>query len=784
MFDKAPHFMLADSGFTGHAIIGDESTGDFETRASPLSIQGGRRSYVFGAGEQMKAEKCLEVKVQNNWVKFDVLPGKLGAIVGRKYLKQNKIVLDFESDEITTAEGRYSPAHLLPTREEAATGENTETPGDTNSFPENSVNVDGQKAPVHSDAPTTDNVFISSVLLVDLDGEDECDCFYDDVNIFQALHARVLVSAEEREGAEKRSIEDQILEQWAKDARSGARPSGVRQFWDEPHQNHQDKKAVEKKHQKAFSKAPLACRSFLVDNFPAKVWSLSPSAIASFHRLRHAPAGQMIKFFIAATPVGSRETSEFQVWKRSLIFWCEKVVRSCPGCQLNSRRFHRPGAVPRVWDLHEAGMMDLMVLDSSTKTCALVVVDLCSGQPMLKLVNRKPPDSESVFNAYVDRCASVRGAHRHLAVDRDGIFRSELSGMLYEHLRIKTDVANSHEQLAMAERMIETVRFSLDRTRDSDGLPETDDEWNFYLCVLENCLANEVNRSGTSPAIREFGMSTSLTSNLLTDTTVSGSSLTQKRDKLRHIKLAEAARENFRQVLFDDKLRDLLSMKVFDHEAKETIEIGDLVTFWRERDSGRNVSSRVGPAKVLGFDPTTRRYILEHRGAPIYADCVTVRKWDNTQPVDDRDIFELAEPGQPAPPPTSGSMKFATAEEATEYQRQRLAEYHPPAPGPKIQFSSDNPLIHRPAHERSDAEITCPKCKNHASHHSHTKRRGCRLEPSSVDVLLTQLAVQILGGGLVQNLLRTLTVEFYFARISWAKYLKRKTFNPFILKCR
>ena len=66
------------------------------------------------------------------------------------------------------------------------------------------------------------------------------------------------------------------------------------------------------------SGAVMQARMKLIKDFPSRIWSLSPSLIARFHRLRHAPASRMIIFFLAATPPASRDCEEFQIWKRSL----------------------------------------------------------------------------------------------------------------------------------------------------------------------------------------------------------------------------------------------------------------------------------------------------------------------------------------------------------------------------------------------------------------------------------------------------------------------------------
>ena len=766
-----PTAALADSGFSGFAIIGENSVHNYVTLevdsqpardlerdylskrqegTEPLSSR--PRSYVFGVGKQIAPLRQLWVRILDQFSLFDVLPGNIGAVVGRKFLNERKIILDFQRDECTTLSGRFTPAHILP-----ASGGNQDTSHEKELSATKQLDVDGLGAThVRHDADKMYNIFVSSVQYEPRVEEHECDCIYDDILVVSEIFVSNDDDDDETRGAENREIERQILEQWSQSTTSNARPSGIREFWEAPTAKKNENAVNAPSSQ--FTKTPLSARTALVEKFPAKIWSLSPSLIGRFHRWRHAPASRMIKFFISCTPPEARETPEYAVWKKALQFWCEKVVKSCSGCQMNSRRFSRPVAIPRVWDLHECGMMDLMVLDSRTHTCCLVVVDLCTGQPALKLVRSHPPNSQTVFAAYVERWASVRGPHNALVVDRDGIFKSKASATYFEHLKIATDAVSSKEQLSQAERTIQTVRFTLDRTRDSDRLPETDDEWEFFLSVLENAISNEINRSGTSPAIREFGKATSLLSNILTDTSVSGSAVTEKSDAYRYIRLAEAARNHFQYVLHNDRLRDLMSTRVFDHEERVKIQNGDLVTFWRERDGGRNVSSRVGPAKVLGFDEFNRRFILEYRGAPIFADSFSVRLWDGSLISDDRDLFtsEHDQPAQPAPRHAQSEKStrerqstsdqapiFDSAEEARQAQQRLLDQYNPPT----INFSENNPIIFRPPSSKTDIVITCPKCKNPASHHSHRRDSpGCRLNPNVAQRLLERVAINILGG--------------------------------------
>ena len=81
MANSSPTLMLADSGFTGDAIVGEESLKHFRTHAFPSKPQGGdRRRYVFGRGAPVEPIKQVNLCVENKFCVFDVLPGKIGAV--------------------------------------------------------------------------------------------------------------------------------------------------------------------------------------------------------------------------------------------------------------------------------------------------------------------------------------------------------------------------------------------------------------------------------------------------------------------------------------------------------------------------------------------------------------------------------------------------------------------------------------------------------------------------------------------------------------------------------
>ena len=201
-----PTAALADSGFSGFAIIGENSVHNYVTLevdsqpardlerdylskrqegTEPLSSR--PRSYVFGVGKQIAPLRQLWVRILDQFSLFDVLPGNIGAVVGRKFLNERKIILDFQRDECTTLSGRFTPAHILP-----ASGEHKDTSHGKKLDATRQLGVDTH---VRRDADKLYNVFISSVQYEPRVEEHECDCLYDDILVV----SEIFVSAEDED---------------------------------------------------------------------------------------------------------------------------------------------------------------------------------------------------------------------------------------------------------------------------------------------------------------------------------------------------------------------------------------------------------------------------------------------------------------------------------------------------------------------------------------------------------------------------------------------------------
>ena len=138
------------------AICGEESLKSYECSKFEKCTDLDRfpRKYVFGAGSPLVPIGVATLKIADNFEKFDILEGKVGAIVGRKYLKKRKVKMNFENDTIIlSGKSLSSPAHLLPLPGDAKPRE--DTPGVETADKEASASVDVQQDLVRSSALET-----------------------------------------------------------------------------------------------------------------------------------------------------------------------------------------------------------------------------------------------------------------------------------------------------------------------------------------------------------------------------------------------------------------------------------------------------------------------------------------------------------------------------------------------------------------------------------------------------------------------------------------------------
>ncbi len=631
-------------------------------------------SIIFGAG---KPQKSLKIVTLRNIGDCLVVEGTLSLIAGREWLKMKRAIMDFGEDTVKLEgiSGVSKPSHELRPSFLQASCSQVETHNKGQAFAA-VASLPGQGARVSSDG-----------------NAEVCCC--DELRFDFNLHQYCTSGAVSEGDVGDRQIEEAVLDGWISGQSEVARPEAT-------------SRPVEVERGKALKRSDLDQRVLgrrdaeeleQLGGNRNKIFNLTVSQLRKLHLLRHSPCEQIMKFLYECVPQFLSTHPLVLKFFRNCREWLNTIIAACVGCSLNGSRTAIQRAIPSLCPAFHIAMLGICVLDSSKELCCIVIVDLGSGIPAVQIIESQPPDSRSAFIASVVGWAAQRGAHRELITDRDGLFRAFNFLRLIEQLGAKmaTTGAGSHESLAQAERLIRTIRWTIDRHRDnaSDSVkPQNVADWRFFLAVLMNCLRNEPQGASQSTAsLREYGRSTHLLRTALTDTPASApEEHSQSSNIFPHLlQLAESARQSWRAAACDTRLRRLLAdFKVPSAVQEPVFHPGTAVSFFRERAGARNVSSRCGPAVVLGFDETSQRYLLDWGSNAVYSDRSFVARW-------------------------------TPALETHMAQDHILGLIDPPAPKhlQNYEFSRD-----------------CGKCRNPGSHHAHTRKGDCRLNPINLQKIL------------------------------------------------
>ena len=691
------HLVLLDSGFGGLLCIGEESLPFYKilSRRTGVTVK-----FIFGAGETISTNKIVTLRGLGD---AHVVPGRLACIAGREWLAEKRAIMDFSADKVNMGKfGQFEskPAHIL----------DPSTFGDGKSLGQEKVSQLGETSGAGKGADGVgSHVNVASKCQNQLstcgsNGEEsgragarvECDELLLPMNLFTAS-----ISSE----VDERQLEEAVLKGWLDQITENEleQPEQTEQLAESLVQGESKFTKLNKKNLQDFvlGKPERDESTKLNGGKFVKIFNIKISALRRLHLLRHSPMLQIIKFVRECIPLNLRNSPISEKFLKNCTFWLDKIEKSCVGCALNGTRNANKMAVPRSIRAFAVAMLDIMCLDHSEQLCALAIIDLGSSIPALQLIESTPPTSESVFQSYVEGWAARRGVHQEVICDRDGIFRSFKFLKLLERLGIgkSTTGAGSHESLAQAERLIRTFRWAIDRHRDgrsgSEVQPKTKSDWRFFIAVVENAMRNE-ETGGSTASLREYGRSSHLLRSTLTDTPASAPEEFYSSNPFPQlVELAESARETWRRSVNDSRLRRLLSnFSIPSHVQGEIFANGTAVSFWRERVGTRNASSRCGPAVVIGFNPQSQRYALEYGSNVVYADRSFCKRW--TPSLD---------------------------------------------PDPTDEHLLD--LISQPAVDvKHDTKQTCPKCRNHSSHHAHTKTGSCKLAPSNIEKLATCALVE------------------------------------------
>ena len=346
--------------------------------------------------------------------------------------------------------------------------------------------------------------------------------------------------------------------------------------------------------------------------FP-RVFESSDHDLRKMHLRGHAPTRRMREVVIAAMPRSFREDARAAKHISSLLKRVDEVCRSCRRCMDHQHSLPPSVAFPTVLQPNERVMNDLLVLKVGTKTVyVLVTVDVATLYTKLRRCKSK--HSEEVSLRFYLSWVCVLGPPGAAEVsDNGGEFignewRSHAMSKGYFKGTGGAVVPQSH---GYAENRIRAVRWSADRTVGRKDGPRTDNEIDFMLGTIENSTNNEFLVDQQSASQRMTGRNSSADRNLLNDTLTTpneyGSILTLQR-------VAEMALEDFRAVVFDRRLRQLVASKVRPDVRVYTV--GELVVYKRPRADGKGSEWR-GPGIVSGWNPVGKYYTVEHGGVQV-----------------------------------------------------------------------------------------------------------------------------------------------------------------------
>jgi len=232
----------------------------------------------------------------------------------------------------------------------------------------------------------------------------------------------------------------------------------------------------------------------------------------------------------------------------------------------------------------------LIIVDEATCELAMTVLDDRTGL--------------SAYKSYFLRWASLRGHFVEFVTDVGGNFISKdfLREMQAAAVFKKVTAASSSESHGRVERVIRTVRYSLDRIveerRRRKVEPPSKSEWNVIVASVENGVRNEVmaGASGSTASLRATGRCSSIHLGLLGDTASSGATETELS------RLADEALDAYRYVNNNRRLRTILSEQ--SRPTPSPVCVGQAVEYLREpgklgRSGGVRGRRWHGPAIVV-----------------------------------------------------------------------------------------------------------------------------------------------------------------------------------------
>ena len=769
-----PLSILLDSGFSGGCVCGDDTFRDAMSLAPKLArkameLDTEPNFYTFGAGDTLRSIGTIRLRTWIGNIDVNLVPGKLPFLMGRRFMKKKKTIINFAKKNITFENPKEEPNpteksritisgtdHLVPlshpasgepavkklssltvgtfkptNSEEAREGAPSEglaTLRKSEEQGDQSARCGGVEVLAGARRLTNIDAALSAIHRCKCSNPDDhvqSDSVYADFNVYTAL-----------EPDEERQVEDAIIKGWlGAPPRAEAPPQPVPET------------AALRGRPAASPILPTDRADDLNSRYPSKVWYLTGAFLRRLHLLRHAPAARMSAFVKAAVPLKAKQRMdqdpEVKRFLKAVEAYCEFVVKGCTGCAMHSKVITRPIsiALPAAFEL---GMLDVFTLDYERRLFALMVTDVGLGTGFAFLIRSEDDRVTAVacFTTYIVRWAQYYGVHRKVICDRDSVFNSPAATQLWSDCGIEraSTAPNAHFSLGAAERRIGICRYTIDRVR-VEAPPTSRESWELILATINNCLANEQDVSGTTPSQRTLGRGTSILRNVMTD---SPTSANQVKDDC--IEIQEKTREIYQQCKVDKKLRYLMTTKLPQGSGQDLFPPGTKVCFYREVTGARE-PTRLGPAKVIAFAERSGQYVLDHNGTMVMADRHHVHLWPELER-ESLGAQQLAAL-QPAPVSSAENLEFD------------LRGVHPADPVEEPAGPDFRPLIHdasaaKRIHDEQMKTISCGRCLNKIwkengcvgpkvgnQKHKHTKRPGCRLYQPD--------ASSQQGGGAVEN---------------------------------
>ena len=109
--DQDDHCILVDSGFSGFAVIGTDTFAKISHMfPNHRKVEkSSKTTYMFGAGNDYKSTHAVRViSPLVGTIHIDLVDGDLPMLLGRAFLRLNKVKLDFDRDELEITNRKLS----------------------------------------------------------------------------------------------------------------------------------------------------------------------------------------------------------------------------------------------------------------------------------------------------------------------------------------------------------------------------------------------------------------------------------------------------------------------------------------------------------------------------------------------------------------------------------------------------------------------------------------------------------------------------------------------------